>query len=46
MRSRSSYNETIYTNKKQIEELKQENAAYAAKIATLEAALADAQNAL
>jgi len=43
VRSRSTYNETIYMNKKQIEELTQENSAYAAKIATLEQALANAQ---
>ena len=46
VRSRSAYNETIYMNKKQIEELTHANSAYAAKIATLEQELASAQNAL
>ena len=36
VRAKSAYNETIYVNKKKIEELTQENAAYAAKIASLE----------
>ena len=44
VRAKSTYNETVYMNKKQIEELTQENSAYAAKIASLEIELKSRSN--
>ena len=44
VRMRSTYNETIYTNKKKIEQLETENEAYALKTTALETELAHMRN--